>query len=63
MSLTHVDTNFSLTATDTHDHHDNAFTTIKNAKPSNVPGSTVRSRALSVSFYATLHKLMNPNIY
>lgn len=46
-----VETSFSLMATNIHGQHHNAFTIIKNAKPSKVPGSTVRSRALSISLF------------
>lgn len=51
VALMDVETSFSLTATNIHDQHDNAFTLIKNAKPSKVPGTTVRSRALSTSLF------------
>lgn len=55
-----IETNFVTTAANVPGQHHNALTIIKNAKPSKVPGSAVRSRALSISFYPTL---MNPNTY
>lgn len=40
-----VETTFTLAATNIHEQHHNAFTIIKNAKLTKIPGSTVRSKA------------------